>query len=879
MISFSEVPAGSTLPITFSSYGKTDGESITMSGLAVTDIEVYKGTSMTQRASDNGYTLLDSDGIDIDGITGVHGFSISLSDNSDSGFYAVGSFYNVIVSTITIDGQTISFIAATFRIRAAEDTAGYPKVTLKTGAGTGEVILTSGIIEAHPQGQGWTRYVAPTAMGTMTLSSPSATFTFAAKSTGTAASTEGNGTKTIVVAQGSSEGTAYNTGTDVLTVTINISGGHSTVAALRTVINAGSHFTAFPSANDASTITTSTTGSGSLSGGVDCSDSYSGLSKTTPLASVGAAHTAASAGDTIWLNTGNHADSGTSTPFCTLTKDGLTIRGESQSLTIINDCGLDSGVWTTGLGCTISNLKVVGTNPGDIAVQAAGDWTTVEDCDLSTPEVGLNVTANYVTARRVKNVGGRYGLKLNGDNFYAEQCTGSTTSTFTFEANSNFAGIYIGSGKSGILRNCIASAVAVATTSSGKLIGVSANEAHCILDGVRILALNLSSNLTGGTYGITNLNGAATVYTMHGGSISVAGSTGTAKDIDASVSGSNVWLDGVKTDSTLWVSASNIHRPLESTDARYTLDVASTGEAGLDFNNIKDATGAHTLTNITVPVTAAVTGLTASDVGAIKTKTDFLPSATAGASGGVFIAGTNAQATVTSGFGANSITATSLAADTITDAKVASDVTIASVTGAVGSVTGSVGSLASQAKADVNAEVASQLNTAIPGSPTAGSLNAKIKPLTYTVSNKVDATAEIDLSEGNIDDIAAGIAGAIGVDPANVDPDHTWHFDSPLQTTAPNTLSELIGFIGLLSMDFTEPLPNRSSIASVSTATFANISGTEPVVTSSTVTANKKGVNILIDCTLATSGTYTLSQTVVTTDSQTFVRKGRLTIS
>lgn len=92
-------------------------------------------------------------------------------------------------------------------------------------------------------------------------------------------------------------------------------------------------------------------------------------------------------------------------------------------------------------------------------------------------------------------------------------------------------------------------------------------------------------------------------------------------------------------------------------------------------------------------------------------------------------------------FAASAITATVLAADCITDAKVASDVTIASVTGAVGSVTGavgsvtgavgsvtgavgsvtgavgsvtgnvggnvtgSVGSLAAQAKADVNAEV------------------------------------------------------------------------------------------------------------------------------------------------------------------------------
>ena len=46
---------------------------------------------------------------------------------------------------------------------------------------------------------------------------------------------------------------------------------------------------------------------------------------------------------------------------------------------------------------------------------------------------------------------------------------------------------------------------------------------------------------------------------------------------------------------------------LAPTTAGRTLDVSTTGEAGLDFDNIKDATGAHTLTNITVPtVTTAV---------------------------------------------------------------------------------------------------------------------------------------------------------------------------------------------------------------------------------------------------------------------------------
>lgn len=135
MINFGAVPAGSVLPVLFSSYD-ANGASVTLSGLAVTDIEIYKGTSMTQRASDAGYTLLDTDGIDIDTITGLHGFSIDLGDNTDAGFFAVGSFYTVVVSAVTVSAQTVNFIAATFRIVAAEAVAGKPKVDVDAWLGT-----------------------------------------------------------------------------------------------------------------------------------------------------------------------------------------------------------------------------------------------------------------------------------------------------------------------------------------------------------------------------------------------------------------------------------------------------------------------------------------------------------------------------------------------------------------------------------------------------------------------------------------------------------------------------------------------------------------------------------------------------------------------
>lgn len=108
-----------TLPHLFDTFDGGTGASITLTGLATSDIEIYKDGSVTQRSSDSGYTLLDTDGIDFDSITGIHGFSIDLSDNTDAGFYAVGSWYHVVISSVTIDSQTVNFVACGFRIVSA----------------------------------------------------------------------------------------------------------------------------------------------------------------------------------------------------------------------------------------------------------------------------------------------------------------------------------------------------------------------------------------------------------------------------------------------------------------------------------------------------------------------------------------------------------------------------------------------------------------------------------------------------------------------------------------------------------------------------------------------------------------------------------------
>ena len=119
------VRPGSTIYIPFGTYDKDDGSSITMTGLAATDIEIYKDGSTTQRGSDTGYTLLDTDGIDFDSVTGQHGFSIDLSSNATAGFYSAGSRYFVWVASITVDAVTVNFLAAVFDI-------GYPDAILNT---------------------------------------------------------------------------------------------------------------------------------------------------------------------------------------------------------------------------------------------------------------------------------------------------------------------------------------------------------------------------------------------------------------------------------------------------------------------------------------------------------------------------------------------------------------------------------------------------------------------------------------------------------------------------------------------------------------------------------------------------------------------------
>lgn len=105
------------------------------------------------------------------------------------------------------------------------------------------------------------------------------------------------------------------------------------------------------------------------------------------------------------------------------------------------------------------------------------------------------------------------------------------------------------------------------------------------------------------------------------------------------------------------------------------------------------------------------------------------------------------------------LTATAIAADAITDAKVASDVTIASVTGSVGSVTGAVGSVTGNVGGNVVGSVAS-----VTAAVTVGAISANV---VTAAALAADAVTEIQTGLSTLD--AAGVRAAVGLATANLD--------------------------------------------------------------------------------------------------------------
>lgn len=196
----------------------------------------------------------------------------------------------------------------------------------------------------------------------------------------------------------------------------------------------------------------------------------------------------------------------------------------------------------------------------------------------------------------------------------------------------------------------------------------------------------------------------------------------------------------------------------------------------------------------------------ASDQTAIKTKTDYLPSATAGAAGGVFIAGTNAATTV--------------------------DIT-GNLSGSVGSVTGAVGSVTGNVGGNVAGSVASV--TGAVGSVTSGVTVAAISADVITATSIASgAITNAKFASGAID-AAAIAADAIGASELATDAvteivTAVWANTTRILTAGTNiVLAKGTGLIGLNDIAATEIVSNGEITTSYgAVSVVSSLSGHTP---------------------------------------------------
>lgn len=182
---------------------------------------------------------------------------------------------------------------------------------------------------------------------------------------------------------------------------------------------------------------------------------------------------------------------------------------------------------------------------------------------------------------------------------------------------------------------------------------------------------------------------------------------------------------------------------------------------------------------------------------------------------------------------ANVLTATAIAADAITDAKVASDVTIASVTGAVGSVTGNVGGTVASVVGAVGS-VTGNVGGNVAGS--VASVTAAVTlptiPTDWITANGIatDAIGSAELAASAVTEIQSGLATAASL--ATV----AGYIDTEVAaivtstgTTIPATLATIAGYIDTEVAAIkakTDNLPADPADASDIAASFASIAST-----------------------------------------------------
>ncbi len=220
----------------------------------------------------------------------------------------------------------------------------------------------------------------------------------------------------------------------------------------------------------------------------------------------------------------------------------------------------------------------------------------------------------------------------------------------------------------------------------------------------------------------------------------------------------------------------------------------STTSGTIDLSALATASALSTVDDFLDTEVAAILAAVDTEVGAIKTKTDFLPSATAGASGGLFIAGTNAATTITTSLTTTFTGNLTGSVGSVTGA-------VGSVTGAVASVTGAVGSVTGNVGGNVTGSVGSVASGGITAASLDATVQARLGIVAYGTAQAATGTT-LQLASASAfadDELVGSIAfisgGTTGVGQSRVITDYVSSTDTATVDTWTTTPTGTITYV------------------------------------------------------------------------------------
>lgn len=141
------------------------------------------------------------------------------------------------------------------------------------------------------------------------------------------------------------------------------------------------------------------------------------------------------------------------------------------------------------------------------------------------------------------------------------------------------------------------------------------------------------------------------------------------------------------------------------------------------------------------------------------------------------------------------------------------------------------------------------------------------EPLVFTIDEACDFTVAVDDTFTILAQIAPS---GSPISSQYIDDDHMWRFEADDELTAANTIREVTGFDALLGMDFTEPIPEETSLYSAVIVEVSPSTG----VTFGTLELSPDKLKAHIPTVVTTPGTYIVAVQGTTTDGQKYTRRG-----